>query len=145
MKFSLSHEFFEFCYQHSDITKKELQSILQKCDRNVDLLIDLLLQSGKFDGSHLAKYIADQANCSYVDMQQTIVSPEALALIPKETAEKFCIIPLYTMGKGITVAMSNPFDEKVLSELRNSCAGLIISPVYSLSHDIQHAIQTHYQ
>ncbi len=144
MKLSISADFIDHCRTQANIPPEDIKRIISEASRDVGKFSDILVQEGWFNSHELGKYIADSVNCSFVDMNQTVFQPEALEKIPKEVAKQLCVIPLYNMGLGITVAMANPFDTKAISELKKHCDGLIVSPVFSLQRDIKIAIDKHY-
>ncbi len=144
MKLSISKDFIDHCRTQANIPPDDIKRIIGEASRDVGKFSDILVKEGWFNSHELGKYIADSVNCSFVDMKQTLFQPEALEKVPKEVAQKLCVIPLYSMGAGITIAMANPFDTRAISELHKYCEGLIVSPVFSLQQDIKTAIDKNY-
>ena len=87
------------------------------------------------------------SNCfgmAYVEPVTTLVSREALALIPFEIASKAQVLPLYIFDDVLTVAMVNPADEELRVKLEQ-ITQMRISTVFSLPVEINTAISIHYQ
>jgi type II secretory ATPase GspE/PulE/Tfp pilus assembly ATPase PilB-like protein len=87
------------------------------------------------------------SNCfgiAYVEPVTTLVSHEALGMIPLEIASKAHVLPLYIFDDVLTVAMVNPADEELIVKLEQ-ITQMRISPVFSLPVEINSAISIHYQ
>lgn len=84
-----------------------------------------------------------QANVPEVDLGDYTVDPKVLKLIAPSVAKKYQLIPLFNVGKKLTVAMADPRNIVALDELR-SLTNMDISAVKSQAKEIEMAINEYY-
>ncbi len=82
------------------------------------LLGQVLLELGYITQAQLNEALALQAGIEKIDLSNTSVSPEIITLVPAELASKYNILPLWTNGGRLAVAMAEPFRPKVIEHLR---------------------------
>ena len=73
---------------------------------------DIIIEKELVNETLLAKGKAVYFNVPYVDLSQIPASPEALALLSQDVAERFMVFPVSvdTEGKKLILAMANPLD-----------------------------------
>lgn len=71
------------------------------------------------------------------------VSPEVLALVPLELAEKYRIIPIKLEGKRLSLAMADPSDFKAIDEVAFA-TGLVVLPHVAPDRRITAALSSYY-
>ena len=73
---------------------------------------DIIIEKELVNETLLAKGKAVYFNVPYVDLSQIPASPEALALLSQDVAERFMVFPVSvdTGGKKLILAMANPLD-----------------------------------
>ncbi|MCZ6675506.1 MAG: GspE/PulE family protein [Verrucomicrobia bacterium] len=86
---------------------------------------------------------ANKLGVAYLDPIQSIITDEALRLIPEEIARKAQILPLYFLNNVLTISTSVPTDEQLLRRLKFIC-GHDISPIFGFPSEIRDAIEIHY-
>jgi len=106
-------------------------------------LIESLVASNHVRKEEMCRFWADKLGVAYVDPFATVITDEARDLIPPEIATKVCVLPLYVLGEGVTVAMAHPEDEALIDRL-SKIAKVTVSPVFALPADINDAIQILY-
>ncbi len=106
-------------------------------------LDDLLISKKVISEEERASLLADQIGVLYVDLENYLVDPECAKLIPESFAKKHNCIPLFSIGKTLTVAMANPQNIPLIDELRMK-TGYEIEPCLSTETMIQHAIDQYY-
>ncbi|MBM4464602.1 MAG: response regulator [Chloroflexi bacterium] len=79
-----------------------------------------------------------------IDLKKYQVQPEALRLIPEETARKYDVIPLCIEGDSLVVAMSRPENLYVLDEIQTRTR-MHIRPLRAALMDVRGAINLHYR
>src|SRR3989339_914336 len=84
-----------------------------------------------------------RADVPDVELSDYTIDPRVLKLIPASVAEKYKLIPLFTVGKKLTVAMAEPRNIVALDEVR-SLTKLDISIVKSKEKEIELAIAEYY-
>jgi type IV pilus assembly protein PilB len=86
---------------------------------------------------------ADALGIAYVDVLASVVSHEAIALLPVDIARKARAIGLYLVDGVLTVAMAEPRDQALLRRLAQ-IAQVPLSPVFCLPCEISDAITIQY-
>jgi len=92
-------------------------------------------QAGELWGNHLGH--------AYVNPLESIVTQEAMSLIPEEIARKGRVIPLYVIGNILTFATETPEDSGLIQRIGN-ITGIQCSPVFALPSEIDDALQIYY-
>ncbi|MBI3592112.1 MAG: type II secretion system protein E, partial [Nitrospirae bacterium] len=59
-----------------------------------DMLGDTLMELGFVSSAELARSLAEQTGIEFIDLNEYVISEEALRLVPKDIAEKTGFIPL---------------------------------------------------
>ncbi len=77
----------------------------------------------------IVKVRANALGIPYMDLSDYIVDPEIIAMVPKEVCKKFNLVPLFKIGKSITVGMVDPQDIVALDQLRRICKIDTVDPV----------------
>jgi type IV pilus assembly protein PilB len=126
-----------------DIAQDEVESLLQKHGKADLEYVRMLIEAEVIGKERACRIWADTIEISYVDPLASIVTPEALKLIPREIAEKGGAIGLYLIDNVLTVAVSDPSDEQLKARLE-AITQYSISPVFALPVEIQDAISIHY-
>ncbi len=62
-----------------------------------------------------------QYGLPYIPLESYDIDPEVINMVPVSDALKYLFIPLEKIGNSLTVAMSNPFKDQVLSEIERVC------------------------
>ena len=91
----------------------------------------------------LVSALEDVTGVAYVDASTADVDPEILALLPREVAQKYCVLPLERSGKALVVVMADPQNLHVLDELRFA-TGSEISPRMGFEAEVVAAIDRLY-
>ncbi len=107
-------------------------------------------------GSSLVElgFITDEQLCTFLSRKLGVpavsrralssVSPEVLAIIPAELAEKYRIIPLRAEGKKLALAMTDPTDFKAIEEVA-FVSGRVVHPYIAPDVSITAALSKLYQ
>lgn len=95
-------------------------------------------------GEELAAALAIQYGCKIVSgLENHEYAPELLELVPVEVAMNNLIFPLKREGERLALAMADPTDTKVVTNIATDY-GLVIVPVIASRKDINSAICRHY-
>jgi type IV pilus assembly protein PilB len=113
-------------------------SIKKKCSEE-----QIILRHIKVDVNALISIISNSFNIPYVDVESKSKNNEAFKLISKEVANRYCLIPFYEENNEIQVTFSNPFEIKVIDELK-FITNKRIKPFFSLHKHIKEAIENCY-
>lgn len=105
-------------------------------------LLSFLLLAGMDEGA-LAGALAEQNHMPGVDLSRSTLGLDAIALVPRQVAESDAILPLSLEGGRLHLAMSQPLEERVVSEVR-FVTGLEVSPYAAVKHALTRAIGAAY-
>lgn len=106
-------------------------------------LVQAIIDEKLLPHDEACKLWADSLKLAYVDPFISVITDEAVAVLPVEIAGKAAAIGLYVLGGALTVAMATPEDEALVKRL-GQIAGMPISPVCALPREIQNAIAIQY-
>ena len=82
------------------------------------LLGRMLAEAGVVSEQQLAATLADWLGLQVVDLREIQPEPQALAAVPQAVAEREGVLPLMLRGDTLVVAMPDPWDQRLLDELR---------------------------
>ena len=99
------------------VTSKDLAQALQEQRPGDPPLLSRLCLAGLLDHQVALKALSEQSGCPGIDLSQVVVRTDDLKLVPREMAERHCVLPILVKGNRMFVAMSDPRDERVLQEL----------------------------
>lgn len=103
-----------------------------------------LIQAGYLNRDTAGELLAAQLDRTYVNLSKTLFQQEVVDLLPGKMAERYQAIPLYQLGKAVTVGMSSPTDSKSITALENLLMKPV-SPVFCFRDEIDSAIKVNYQ
>lgn len=99
------------------ITSDKLDLALSEQRQTGEKLGVALQRLGVCSEQEIGKVLAGQAGVPVVDLSETEVDPEAMALVGRGFAEKRSVLPLRMRGSTLRVAMGNPMDFGTIDEL----------------------------
>ncbi|MFH1847405.1 MAG: hypothetical protein ABH869_07625 [Candidatus Omnitrophota bacterium] len=111
---------------------KKLGEILIKCDvisadqlekalnfqrREGGLLGEILVKLGYLHEQDIIKALTAQYGFPYIPLESYNLKKETAKLIPENVARQYCIVPLDSIGDILTIAMSNPLNDKAIEDV----------------------------
>ncbi len=117
----------EVLRERQQISGEALASAIDEQQKKLVRLGELLLRNQAVRKDELVSALEEVTGVAYVDASTADVDPEVLELVPRELAEKHCVLPLERNGKTLVVVMADPQNLHVLDELRFA-TGCEISP-----------------
>ena len=125
------------------LTFEELQRAEEEAQKKKIPLDNLLISKKFISEEEWASLLADQMGVLYVDLESYLADPECTKLIPESFAKKHTCLPLFRIGKTLSVAMADPQDIPVIDELR-ARTGYEIEPCLAPKRMIQGTIDQYY-
>ena len=101
-------------------------------------------QHGWLEQDVAGKVIGDAIQCTYLNLETTLFQPDVIALLPRESAERYKAIPVYQFGPSVTMAMTAPQDTRIVAALSRLLRHPV-DPLLSFPDEIESAIRVHYQ
>jgi type II secretory ATPase GspE/PulE/Tfp pilus assembly ATPase PilB-like protein len=134
---------------HGLVTHDQLQAALQMQltearDGRRRQLGQLLVESGALSQDQLREVISAWLGQHTIDPTQLTPDPAALALVPRTTADQEAVLPLMLRGDAVVVLMNDPWDRRVLDQLRFLTQRRVI-PVLAAPGTLVPAIQRAYR
>lgn len=112
-KFDLGEELIKF----GKISKKELNSALEKQEITGGRLEDLLEESGILTGDEIKGFLTEYYNIGTVDLDEQEINSDVVLLINEELARKYIVIPFKKSQYRLLVAMVDPYDLEAIEEI----------------------------
>jgi type IV pilus assembly protein PilB len=130
------------------VTSEQLEQVLALQKTDGRRLGTLLVEGGLVTETQLTQILSQQLSVPWVSLYHIDFSRELLNLVPREIAERYCLVPIYirpVRGQGDTlyVAMEDPMNEDALRECAAS-AGLPARPMIAAPSTILKAIRLYY-
>ena len=106
---------------------------------------ELLIKQGQVSEAALARAKATYYNIPFIDLAATPVSPEAMAALSQEIAEKFKVFPIAIdrANKVLTLAMADPLDLSAIEFIEQK-SGLRVKPQAAEASKVGEYISTKY-
>jgi type IV pilus assembly protein PilB len=101
------------------VTQKQLDEVKEKAKRTKTPLFGLLVEEKILSNEQLTKTIAHVTKVPYVNLSTARISPETLALLPQEVAERYMAVPLGEMQHRLVVAMLDADNVQAVDFLSN--------------------------
>jgi type IV pilus assembly protein PilB len=108
----------------------------------------LLIELGLVSETVLTQALSRQLAVPWVSLFHVDFSRSLLNLIPREIAEKYCLVPIFVrrvrkQGDTLYVAMDDPTNDAALAEVAQS-AGIPVRPMIACPSDVRSAIRVYY-
>lgn len=126
------------------ITERQLRDALEVHNATGSPLGKVLVDLGYATQGAILAVMARQIGIPYVDFKERTPAPDAVAVVPKELAARYVLMPVAIEDGQLTVAMADPQNVLALDDLR-IVTGYEIRPGISTKDDILHAIEEYYK
>jgi twitching motility protein PilT len=108
--------------------------LVEETDRGVPLA-KLLVGSGHVTDADLLEVVAEQLGIDYINLEQTIIQPDALDRIDAATARQLGAVPISVGDEEVLVAVADPFTANLRETLETACGSpvtLALAPKRSI-------------
>jgi type II secretory ATPase GspE/PulE/Tfp pilus assembly ATPase PilB-like protein len=127
------------------ISKDQLELAFSEKAKSTKLLGELLVDMGFITEQALSSVLAESSGFQRFVPGATVVEAEALALIPKEAAQRYRAFPVGYDGKTLRLAMADIYDVIAIDKVRRVLpAGTLVQPLVCSETDVQKAIDQYY-
>jgi hypothetical protein len=132
----------------SIISQDQLDEVLLMQKQDGRKLGTLLVERGFINETQLTQILSQQLSVPWVSLYHVDFSKRLLSLVPRDVAEKFCLVPIYVRhvrGQGDTlyVAMDDPTNDEALKSC-SMWSGLPTRAMIASPTDIRDAIRVYY-
>jgi type IV pilus assembly protein PilB len=138
----------ELLVQARVITAEQLAEALAAPREPSKKLGQVLVEGGLITEVQLTQVLGQQLSVPWVSLSHVDFSPQLLARIPVELAERWCLVPIFVrsvkgQGDALYVAMDDPTNDAALAEA-SRVASLPTRPMIAATSEIRSAIRIYY-
>jgi general secretion pathway protein E/type IV pilus assembly protein PilB len=127
------------------ISKDQLEVAFQEKAKSNKLLGELLVELGFITEQALSAVLAESSGYQRFVPGATVVEAEALALLPKEAAQRYRAFPVSFDGKTLRLAMADIYDVLAIDKVKRFFpAGTNVAPLVCSDTEVQKAIDQYY-
>ncbi|HEY6333055.1 MAG TPA: type II secretion system protein GspE, partial [Blastocatellia bacterium] len=110
------------------ITPQQLKDALDYQRINGGRLASTLVKLGILSDEEVTAVLSRQYGVSSVNLDLFEVDPAAISLVPRDTAERYSVLPLSRVGATLTLAMVDPTNVFAVDDIK-FMTGLSVEPV----------------
>src|SRR6266480_3684677 len=125
------------------ITPQQLKEALDYQRVNGGRLASTLVKLCMLSDEEVTAVLSRQYGVPSVNLELFEVDPAAVALVPQETAERSCVLPLSRVGATLTLAMVDPTNVFAIDDIK-FMTGLGVEPVVVSEAAMQEAMEKYY-
>ena len=125
------------------VTAAQLAQAQAEAARTGQPVRQVLVKSKILDPEALAGWLSRALGLPRVELKSYLVDSAVLELVPESLARKHRVMPIFKLGKTLTVATADPLNLTALDEIRLR-TGLTVEPVIATEAEILHALTEYY-
>lgn len=125
------------------INEKQLQEALEAQKNQKGFVGDILVKLGYVEEIDIVVALIIQCNFPYIAINKYELDKKVLALIPKDIAREFEVIPIDQVGHVLSVVMADPLNETIKEKIEK-ITGCKIAPFIGTKSEIDMAINKWY-
>jgi type IV pilus assembly protein PilB len=130
------------------LSQTQLEQALFAQRKDGRKLGQLLVELGLVSEIQVTQTLSRQLSVPWVSLYHVDFSRSLLNLVPREIAEKYCLIPIFVRrvrkeGETLYVAMDDPTNEAAIEDVKRAAA-LPVKPMIACPSDVRAAIRVYY-
>jgi len=129
----------ELLVRKGRITPDQLTAYLRAQKENHRPLGEILVNDKVLTADELTRALGEQLGVPHVWLRKGLIDPRIVHLLPKETAQRFQVIPMFRVDNKLTLATTDPNAVFIFDEVAR-ITGLEVLPVLCRAEDINDAI-----
>ena len=133
----------EILLKEGVVRQDTLNELIREQEKTKKPLLDLLIQSGRFESKKFIEVICQHYHLSAINPAVFLVEEDILALVPKKMAEEYLLLPISRHEKTLTVAFANPTNLKAIDEI-HAVTGFRIKTVVAEVSALKKCIEKYY-
>jgi type IV pilus assembly protein PilB len=126
------------------IERAQLDTALSRQSESGQRLGETLLELGFVTEDELLPFVESQLGVPAVRLREGLLDPHAVRLLPRQFAERLCVIALFKVHNELTVATDDPLDLERIDRLENT-TGLTVRPVFAFKAAIERITRRAYE
>ncbi len=140
---SLKDRLKEILLRDKLISPKDFEKAIDYQKNKGGELSKILVHLKLIDEDSLTQVLSEGLQLPVINITRLDIPPEVIALIPKNMAVKYQIMPISLMGDYMTLAMVDPLNIFVIDDIK-LVTGYQINPIISRASDITATIEKYY-
>ena len=133
----------EVLRDRGEITSEDLLVAIAEQQGKMMHLGELMLERGFVEKDALVAALEEVSHIPYLDCSKVVPDPEAMKLVQRAAAERYCALPIRMEQERLVVVMAAPQDLAAINDLRFT-TGIEISPRLAFRTEIKKAIARYY-
>ena len=139
----MSQKLGELLVRENVITLAQLRKAQEEQKKSGGRLGSSLVKLGMIAESELTSFLSKQYGVPAINLNEFEIDPQVIALVPKDVAEKHCLIPLNRSGSTLSVAMSDPSNIFAIDDIK-FITGYNVEVMVAAEDSIRAAIERYY-
>jgi len=125
------------------LTKEELKKAEAEAKSKGLPVHKILISNNIISEENITSVLSEHLGVPFMDLSDYLIDASIVSLIPEALAQRHKLIPLFKIGKTLTVAMVNPQDINAIDQVRSK-SKYEIEPVLATETAIKNAINQYY-
>ena len=125
------------------ITGEQFREVQAEVKRTGEHLSKVLIKKGFIAESDLVTFLSGKMGLPAIELDNYLIDPKIIELIPEELARKYELIPVLKIGNRLTCAMVDPWNVFALDEIRMK-TNLIVEPAIATEREIKKSLEQYY-
>ncbi len=125
------------------IGRDELEEALKQQSATGKRLGDILIEKKLVTEDELVYAISERLEIQRISLGSLVIDPQVIRKVPVDVARRYTVIPVFSIGKTLTVAMADPLNIIAIDHIKYS-TGADIKRVVAGASEIREAIDQYY-
>ena len=125
------------------ITEEQLQEGLKQQQVSGKRLGEILVQQKAITEEDLIDTISERLSIPKISINSMVIDPNVLRHVSVEVARRYTLIPVFEIGKTLTIAMADPLNIIAIDEIKYQ-TGKNIKRAVATSSEIKDAVEKYY-
>lgn len=139
----MSGKLGEILIRQNLLTPEQLRQAVEQQRRSGDTLCARLVALGFVTEKDITAALSRQYGVPAIDFSTVSIDESLTRLVPREVAQKYCVIPVARRGATLTLAMSDPANVYAMDDIK-FVTGFSIEPVVASELSVRQAIDRSY-
>ena len=124
------------------INPEQLEAALNIQRVEGGLLGNILVSKGFISEESFTIALSSQLDLAYIPIEKYNVSKEAIKMISRDLADKYCLFPLEKIGSVLILSCVDPLNVRAITEVETA-ANCQVVPIIGMRSEIEKAINTY--
>ncbi len=139
----MSHRLGELLVRENVITMAQLRKAQEEQKKSGGRLGSSLVKLGMIAESELTSFLSKQYGVPAINLNDFEIDPDVIGLVPRDVAEKHCLIPINRSGSTVSIAMGDPSNIFAVDDIK-FITGYNVEVMVAAEEAIRAAIERYY-